>query len=115
MKEAKKRQEEATKDVKRIEHDMSEFDNNKDSKLSELQSVLEKLKKDLSKNSASIRPLQQSMREAKLDSEQCGSDLSAAQEELAEFRSALQHQKDEIDEIVKKQNQIKVRMKRCKS
>ena len=108
IKDAKKRYEEAMKDVKRIERDMSEFDSNKDSKLSELQKSLDTLKKDLSKNSASIRPLQQSMREAKLESEQCGSDLAAAQEELAESTAALGHQKQEIDELMEKQRQIKV-------
>ena len=79
IKAAKSRQEEANKDVKRIERDMSEFSNNKDSKLAELQSSLDKLKKALNKNSASIKPLQTEMREAMVESEQCGSDLAAAQ------------------------------------
>ena len=35
--DAKARQDEASKDVKRIERDMKDFDNNKDSKLAELQ------------------------------------------------------------------------------
>lgn len=55
VKSAKARQDEANKDVKRIERDMSEFNNNKDSKLAELQSSLEKLKKALTKNSAAIK------------------------------------------------------------
>ena len=108
IKDAKKRHEEANRDAKRIERDMSEFNDNKDSKLSELQKSLDALKKDLTKNSTSIRPLQQKMREAKLESEQCGSDLAAAQEELAESTAALRHQKQEIDEMVDKQRQIKV-------
>ena len=80
---AKVRHNEASKDVQRIERDMAEFSNNKDSKLAELQGSLEKLKKALSKSNESIRPLQQDMREAMLDSEQCGSDLAAAQEAVA--------------------------------
>ena len=35
--DAKARQDEASKDIKRIERDMKDFDNNKDSKLAELQ------------------------------------------------------------------------------
>jgi structural maintenance of chromosome 2 len=35
--DAKARQDEATKDIKRIERDMKDFDNNKDGKLAELQ------------------------------------------------------------------------------
>ena len=58
VKTAKVRQDQANKDVKRIEKDMSEFSNNKGSKLAQLQSALEKQKKDLSKNSAFIKPLQ---------------------------------------------------------
>src|ERR1700734_2749457 len=54
---AKVRHNEATKDVQRIERDMAEFSNNKDSKLAELQGSLEKLKKALSKSNESIKPL----------------------------------------------------------
>ncbi|KAK4995780.1 Structural maintenance of chromosomes protein 2, partial [Elasticomyces elasticus] len=57
--DAKKRHDEASRDIKRIEKDMSEFSNNKDSKLDELQKSLDKLKKALTKNSAAIKPLQQ--------------------------------------------------------
>jgi structural maintenance of chromosome 2 len=35
--EVKTRQDEATKDIKRIERDMKDFDSNKDAKLAELQ------------------------------------------------------------------------------
>ena len=37
IKDAKKRTEEAMKDVKKTERDMSDFDKNKDNKLAELQ------------------------------------------------------------------------------
>ncbi|KAK4999673.1 hypothetical protein LTR28_013305, partial [Elasticomyces elasticus] len=57
--DAKKRHDEASRDIKRIEKDMSEFSNNKDSKLDDLQKSLDKLKKALTKNSAAIKPLQQ--------------------------------------------------------
>src|SRR4051812_5029028 len=87
--DAKTRHDEATKDIKRIERDMSEFSNNKSSKLAELQSSLDKLKKTLSKTSASIKPLQAEMREAMLEAEQCGSDLVAAQEQLHDTETTL--------------------------
>ncbi|EAT79950.1 chromosome structural maintenance protein [Parastagonospora nodorum] len=100
VKTAKIRQDEANKDVKRIERDMSEFNNNKGSKLAELQSSLEKLKKALSKNSASVKPLQAEMREAMVESEQCGSDLAAAQEQLEEVETTLRSQQEELDELL---------------
>jgi structural maintenance of chromosome 2 len=109
VKAAKTRQDEANQDAKRIERDMSEFSNNKDSKLAELQSSLEKLKKALAKNSASIKPLQSEMREAMVDSEQCGSDLAAAQEQLEEVQTTLASQQQEIDELLAEQARVKVR------
>jgi len=109
IKAAKTRQDEANKDVKRIERDMSEFSNNKDSKLAELQSSLDKLKKALNKNSASIKPLQTEMREAMVESEQCGSDLAAAQEQLEEVQTNLQSQQAEVDELLAEQSRVQVR------
>lgn len=108
IKAAKARQDEANKDAKRIERDMSEFSNNKDSKLAELQSSLEKLKKALVKNNASIKPLQTQMREAMVDSEQCGSDLAAAQEQLEEVQTNLKSQQEELDELLAEQSRVKV-------
>lgn len=108
MKSAKARQDEASKEAKRIERDMNEFNNNKDSKLAELQSSLEKLKKALSKNSASIKPLQSEMREALVVSEQCGNDLAATQEQLQEAQTTLKTQQEEIDALIAEQAQAQV-------
>ncbi|ORY00671.1 RecF/RecN/SMC [Clohesyomyces aquaticus] len=106
-KEAKSRQDEASKEIKRIERDMSEFNNNKDSKLAELQSSLDKLKKALAKNSSSIKPLQQEMREAMVESEQCGGDLAAAQEQLQDVQTTLATQQEEIDTLISQQADAK--------
>lgn len=108
IKAAKIRQDEANKEAKRIEHDMSEFSNNKDSKLAELQSLLEKLKKALAKNGASIKPLQTEMREAMVDSEQCGSDLAAAQEQLEEVQTNVKSQQQELNELLAEQSRVQV-------
>jgi structural maintenance of chromosome 2 len=107
IKSAKARQDEASKEIKRIDRDMSEFNNNKGSKLAELQSSLDKLKKGLSKNNASIKPLQSEMREAMVESEQCGSDLAAAREQLEDVETTLKAQQEEIDALVIEQAQVK--------
>ncbi|KAF2705707.1 RecF/RecN/SMC protein [Pleomassaria siparia CBS 279.74] len=107
MKSAKARQDEASKEAKRIEREMNEFKNNKDSKLAELQSSLEKLKKALGKNSASVKPLQSEMREALVVSEQCGSDLAATQEQLQEVQTTLKTQQEEIDALISEQAHAK--------
>ncbi|THZ29678.1 putative nuclear condensin complex subunit Smc2 [Aureobasidium pullulans] len=105
--EAKSRQDEAAKEVKRIEKDMSDFNNNKDSKLVELQAALDKLKKSLSKNSASIRPLQQEVRDAMLEAEQCGSDLAAAQEQFQDAEVNLKTQQEELKSLMTEGQAVK--------
>ncbi|KAI4755739.1 putative nuclear condensin complex subunit Smc2 [Aureobasidium sp. EXF-3400] len=105
--EAKTRQDEAAKEVKRIEKDMKDFNNNKDSKLVELQTALDKLKKSLSKNSAAIRPLQQEVRDAMLEAEQCGSDLAAAQEQFQDAEVNLKTQQEELKSLMTEGQAVK--------
>ncbi|KAF1995442.1 RecF/RecN/SMC protein [Amniculicola lignicola CBS 123094] len=104
---AKARQSEASSDIKRIERDMKEFDNNKDGKLAELQTSLDKLRKTHTKSNASIKPLQQEMREAMVDSEQYGSDLAAAQAEMEDIQVTLKAQQEEIDGLTTQQTRAK--------
>jgi structural maintenance of chromosome 2 len=107
IKSAKVRQDEAAKEVKRIERDMSEFNKNKGSKLAELRTSLDKLKKALTKSNASIKPIQQELRDAMLEAEQCGGDLSTAQEQLQDCEVTLGAQKQEIDELVAEKKRVK--------
>ncbi|KAF2395743.1 RecF/RecN/SMC protein [Trichodelitschia bisporula] len=105
--DAQRRHDEAAKDVKRIERDMSEFSNNKDSKLAELQTSLDKLKKTLAKGNAAIKPLQQEMRDAMLESEQCGGDLAATQETLRDAEVTVATQLEEINGLLAEQTRVK--------
>lgn len=106
--DAKSRQAEASKDIKRIEKDMSEFSNNKDSKLEELQTTLDKLKKSFTKISSSAKELQKELQTSRLDSEQVGSDLSAAEEQLVESDNTLSAQLEEIESQKREQARLKV-------
>lgn len=94
--EAKKRQDEASKDIKRIEKDMKDFDNNKDGKLVELQKDIDSLRKALTKNSATVKAMQKELQGARLDSEQLGGELSTAQEQLQESELALKTHEEEV-------------------
>ncbi|KAL9598063.1 MAG: hypothetical protein Q9219_004757 [cf. Caloplaca sp. 3 TL-2023] len=105
--DAKHRQNEASKDVKRIEKDMNDFSNNKDSKLAELQDTVATVKKTHAKNSASVKTLQKELQSARLEAEQAGSDLAAAQDQLTEMDNALTMQDAEIDELKNEQAQAK--------
>ncbi|KAI1409682.1 RecF/RecN/SMC N terminal domain-containing protein [Hypoxylon sp. FL1857] len=104
--EAKKRQAEASADVKRIEKDMKDFENNKDSKLVELQGSLDKLRATLAKNSTAVKSLQKELQSAQLDSEQVSGDLAAAREQLQEVELAIKSQQEEIEDLVKKQSKL---------
>ena len=106
--DAKTRHTDATKDIKRIEKDIKDFSSNKDSKLAELESSLETLKKGQAKNSVAVKTLQKDLQEARLESEQSGGDLAAAQEQLAEVESTLKAQDEEIGRLLTEQAAIKV-------
>ena len=106
--DARTRHGEATKDIRRIENDMKDFSNNKDSKLAELQSSLDGLKKSQSKNSISVKTLQKDLQEARLESEQTGADLGAAQEQLLEVENILKAQEEEVTALQKQQSKTQV-------
>ena len=109
--EAKARQTEASKEIQRTEKDISDFSNNKDDKLAELQSSLTTLKKAQTKNSISVKTLQKELQSARLEAEQAGGDLAAAQEQLLEVEATLKAQEAEIQDLQREQKQAKVRMK----
>lgn len=104
--EAKKRQAEGQTDVKRIEKDMKDFEDNKDSKLVEIQANLDKLRKALANYSATVKNLQKELQGAQLDSEQVGSDLAAAREQLQEVEQAIKSQEQEIEDVTKKRSDL---------
>lgn len=87
---------------------MKDFDKNKDGKLAELQSSLDSIKKSLSKNAISVKTLQKELQGARLESEQAGGDLAAAQEQLEEVAQTLSGQEEELQALLKEQNQVKV-------
>lgn len=103
---AKKRQTEASADVKKIEKDMKDFDNNKDGKLIELQKSLDQLRSTLAKSSANVKTLQKELQTAQLDQEQAGVELSAAREQLQEIDAAIKAQKQDIENLVKQQAEL---------
>ncbi|KAK3307047.1 SMC2-like protein [Chaetomium strumarium] len=105
--DAKQRQAEASADIKRIEKDMKDFDNNKDAKLIELQASVDKLRASLEKMAASNKALQKELQTAQLDSEQVSGDLAAAREQLQEMDLALKAQREEVEGLVAQQKKVK--------
>ena len=106
--DAKTRHTEASKEIKRIEKDMKDFDSNKDDKLAELQSSVNTLKKSQIKNSVSVKTLQKELQSGRLEAEQAGADSGAAQEQLDEVDGTLKAQKAEVQALQKEQARVKV-------
>ncbi|KAL7963352.1 RecF/RecN/SMC [Trichoderma compactum] len=104
--DAKSQQAEANADIKRIDKDMKDFDNNKDAKLVELQKSLDKLRVSLEKNAAAVKSLQKELQGAQLDLEQVGGDLSAAREQLQEVEVGIKAQQRDIEDLVKQQAKV---------
>ncbi|OCT50976.1 Structural maintenance of chromosomes protein 2 [Cladophialophora carrionii] len=107
MANAKTREVEASKDVKRIEKDMEDFSKNKDSKLKELEKSIAELKKSLTKTSTAIKSLQKELQDAKIDCEQAESDLNAAVEQLAEVNATIETQKAELETLRQEEASVK--------
>ncbi|KAL6883937.1 RecF/RecN/SMC [Trichoderma longibrachiatum] len=104
--DAKARQTEANADIKRIEKDMKDFDNNKDAKLVELQKSLDKLRVSLERNSAAVKTLQKTLQGAQLDLEQVGGDLAAAREQLQEVEVNIKAQQRDVEDLAKQQAKV---------
>ena len=104
--DAKARQAEASTDVKRIEKDMKDFDDNKDGKLVELEKSLKKLRADLDNKSGAVKDIHKELQNAQLDLEQVGSDLAATREQLQEAGIAIKAQQQDIDDLVKQQSDL---------
>lgn len=107
IQDAEARRKEAEAEVKRVENDMKDFSSNKSGKLDQLQKEVDKLKKALSKAQAAIKPMQQELRDASVDAEQTGSDLSAAQEELADAETTVSGHKEEMTALESEQHSSK--------
>ena len=105
---AKTKQAEALKDLKRIEKDMSEFSENKDSKLAELQASIAGLSKVQVKSSKAVKVIRDQLQDARLESEQAAADLGAAQDQLVEIEQNLRSHDDEVRALQAEQAQVKV-------
>ena len=105
--DARSRHAEALKDIKRIERDMSDFNDNKDDKLAELQVSVETLKKSQVKNALAVKLLQRELQAARTEAEQAGVDLAAAHEQLAAVSSSLKAQMVELKDLEEEQYNAK--------
>ena len=105
---AETRHSESLADIRRIEKDINDFSNNKDRKLAELQSVVDSSKITQGQESFIVKTLHKELQAARLESEQSGGDLGAAQEQLTDMQHALKAQLYEIESLRKETTEAKV-------
>ncbi|GAO47330.1 hypothetical protein G7K_1538-t1 [Saitoella complicata NRRL Y-17804] len=105
--EAKARESQAKKDAKAIEKEMEEFNNNKDSKLAELQKTVDELKEKVAKQSATVKAQQKEYQTLQLETEQLGGDLEAAQEAFKDAAAGVEAQEAEVSELRKAHAAVK--------
>nr|DBA11433.1 TPA_inf: SMC2 [Testicularia cyperi] len=118
---AKQRQQEASKEVKRLEKEMEEFDRNKDSKLDQLKGEVKAKKAEVQKRSGEIKARQGQVRTLELELEQTKSEMTAQEEalreserqvskverELQEMQTGLEELQEEVDKVEAKLNEEK--------
>ena len=113
MADAKVRQLEAEQDAHRIEKDISELNDNRDSKLHELEKSLDGLKTRLSKKSTAVKTTQKELQHARVESEQAEGDLMVSREQLAEAGSTSENQRGKVDNLLKQQSSVKAEHERA--
>jgi len=110
IKDASTRQEQAKQDVKRIEKDMNEFKNNKDSKLQQLQKQVDQLKAAVKKQDATIKAKHKEFQTLQLEAgihssiplliaEQLMSDLTSSTEQVEEATTSLESVIKEVESL----------------
>lgn len=120
IKDASTRQAQAKQDVKRIEKDMNEFKNNKDSKLQQLQKQVDQLKAAVKKQDATIKAKHKEFQTLQLEtgihsdiplliSEQLTSDLTSSTEQVEEATSSLESVIKEVESL----EQLHTKQKAC--
>ncbi|KAK1922323.1 RecF/RecN/SMC [Papiliotrema laurentii] len=93
--QAKEKQKAAAADCKRLEREMDDFKNNKDSKLKEIKADIANKKKDLGKKTLQVKTRQKEVQTAELELQQLEGDLEAAQKEVKDAEKA--HEKTKAD------------------
>lgn len=107
MKTAESARSDAEKDVQRIEKDMVDFSKNKDGKLKELERSINEMRTSSTTLSTATKTLHKALQDARLEAEQASTEISAAEEQLAEIECSIRAQQDEIEELLREDAEIK--------
>ncbi|KAG8958059.1 Structural maintenance of chromosomes protein 2 [Tulasnella sp. 419] len=97
--DAQKKQKDASAECRKLEKDMNDFKNNKDSKLKELKSDIAKQKAELTKQAAVVKKHQKDLQTAELELEQIEKDIKASTAEVNEAKTAATKVRSELEEL----------------
>ncbi|KAI9478463.1 MAG: hypothetical protein EXX96DRAFT_248991 [Benjaminiella poitrasii] len=106
MQKAREAKEKALQDCKRIETEMADFNNNKDTKLDEMTVRVEKLKTQLKKSATKLKDMQRTVQTFELEIEQieadivaCDNEMQKVRDSIAEYKASTTTMQEEIKEL----------------
>lgn len=106
MEQARKDKEKAFSECRRIESEMADFNNNKDTKLDEMTSRVEKLKSQLKRSASKLKDMQRTVQTFELEIEQtevdiktCEEDMDKVRNNITEYKTQMAAIQEEVDSI----------------
>ncbi|KAG8946963.1 Structural maintenance of chromosomes protein 2 [Tulasnella sp. 424] len=99
VQDAKTKQKEAADECKKLEKDMNDFKNNKDSKLKELKAEISKQKSDISKQNAIVKQHQKELQTAQLELESLEKDIESSAAEVQGAKEAVVSVREELEQL----------------
>lgn len=92
---SKQQQREAEAECKRLEKEMNEFKNNRESKLDQLKKEIAKKKADLAKQTTSVKAMQKEVQTSELELEQMDKDIESSKVEVVDAGKQVEKSKKE--------------------
>ncbi|GHJ85021.1 hypothetical protein NliqN6_1423 [Naganishia liquefaciens] len=119
IEESKAKQKQSVAECKRLEKEMADFKNNKDSKLKQIKADIADRKKAIAKQTGNIKSRQKEFQTAELEIEQLESDIKTAHAEVKDAKAShkrveieLNTMQDELAEAQSKYSRAEERLKK---
>ncbi|KAG1124874.1 hypothetical protein G6F42_009222 [Rhizopus arrhizus] len=106
MRKAQQDKQLAIDECTRIENEMADFNNNKDTKLDEMNVRVDKLKRQLKKSGIKLNDMQRAVQTFELEIEQMEADIVSCNEEMQKVRDAIEEYKTFIADMTKEMADI---------
>ncbi|KAG0872348.1 hypothetical protein G6F16_005241 [Rhizopus arrhizus] len=114
MEQARKDKEKAFSECRRIESEMADFNNNKDTKLDEMTSRVEKLKSQLKRSASKLKDMQRTVQTFELEIEQTEIDIKTCEEDMEKVRSNITEYKTQMAAIQEEVDSIEANITEAK-